>query len=193
MKSLYLLRSRTKLRWQYLFVVCLCCLCWWQTNEIFRMAVRTTLYGQSLWHFSCFYNFVSFVLSHKQSEKKQTFPWLRRAVDSGFWNKKWCHSKSFSRWESWLCVCVSRSIPRYRGSIDMRVQHENYSLIIVCLILLFFDENYSFSLSREICCLEIKPCEQFPQGLREDRPVFLVMKYRDCWLRLCSPVPFLHK
>lgn len=35
------------------------------------MAVRTTLYGRSLWHFSCCYNFVSSVLSHNQSEENR--------------------------------------------------------------------------------------------------------------------------
>lgn len=68
--------------------------------------------------------------------------------------------------KSWLPRHVYGSIPCFRGLIDMQIQYENYSLIIVFLIMLFFDENSSFSLSGDKCRLEITALWAIPTGLK---------------------------
>lgn len=137
-----------------------------RTNENFSRAAEVELYGQSLWHFLCSYNF--FLVCFLRNNLKKT-DFLSVEVCSRFCFLKqeaMPFKKSFLWLKSWLPLCVSGSIPCFRGLTDMRIQHENCSLIIVCLIVLFFDENCSFSLSGDKCHLEITALWAIPTGLK---------------------------
>lgn len=137
-----------------------------RTNENFSRAAEVELYGQSLWHFLCSYNF--FLVCFLRNNLKKT-DFLSVEVCSRFCFLKqeaMPFKKSFLWLKSWLPLCVSGSIPCFRGLTDMRIQHENCSLIIVFLIVLFFDENCSFSLSGDKCHLEITALWAIPTGLK---------------------------